>query len=206
MRLVVANIILVVVLFAGCKKEPKYYYFKDQRIRDALNIKESSYFIYRDSTNAEIDTVVMGILSNYFAEKQDYGDDKFETLWAGAKYSSLGTRYRIGAWAFTRDTDKISGFIGSPNSYDVEILELPFTKNKTFFPYGDKIVKYVNYYPSFTLNNNMYEDVYEVTTSSIEEQFYFRSYFSLKSGLVKYAIQKGNSYHSYELIDYKIIR
>ena len=204
MKLALVNIILVIVLFASCKKEPKYYYFKDQRIRDALNIKQGSYFIYKDSVNGELDTAIITRYSNYFVTKHDNGDNQFEYIAIGQE-NYMTDKYSFGATALPVAYDHINASIGF-DSPQVEMLELPFVKGKTYIPYNGVVVIYVNYYPSFTLNNNFYEDVYEVTTSYTKEQFHFHSYFSLKSGLIKYTIQKENSYGSYELIDSKIIR
>ncbi len=214
MKLVVLNTILVVVLFAGCKKEPKKHYITDQRLRDALNIKKGSYFVYKDSATNGLDTLTAKPSSSFMYEDRAQGLGFFETVQLIIEKGEYQIGFNVGQ--YISSMNKIRGYIrfDLSKSYSGFVFtELPFTVGKQLnFGNGATYncsATYTTYHDSINIDGKNYKGVYEVHAKNWNDPndtIYLYSLFSLTDALLKYSWGNNTEGKTYFLIDSKIIR
>ena len=194
MRLVVANIILVIVLFAGCVKQ-KTYYIKSAMLREAATIKEGSYFIYRDSLTGFEDSFNVYYYIN--TTKNYQGDD------ARIQEFIIGTMHNI-------DSSKNLGyFIDAKVILDKEWLNFTYYESGIRWnsvPLTDPITShqdiktlFIEKRENYVLNTINYGTVF-IYQSIDSSNKYIKSYYSPSHGLVKFEANNNSFHKTYELV------
>lgn len=191
------------ILLASCIKnnDPQltatYRSITDQRLRDAATVKEGSYFIYQDSATGGIDS--FGV--TYFAQTTVYNqdDNTNNEVIVYKSYDSVqgpGTIPTIDIGAY-RDEVNAAIYLNGQNA-DGFLMRLPFVVNSTKSDNGIDVTN-VQYYASYQVLGNTYNDVYESISKKWSYTATLHSWFSQQSGLIKFTISDSNLHCTYLL-------
>lgn len=179
--------------------------FIPQELKDYIEFKPGTWWLYRDSLKGTLDTMRVTSHSNYYYEgKLSYNQAPCHCEYLGVKmtfdYDQADYSYGVStAWASKTDINKNLVTIGKHNvtmSFGTHIyMAYPFTiGNQGFTSYGNEydLAKIENRYD--TLYG--YSDVVEVSNSLNKFEFYrpTRSYFARHIGLIRYEVPDSNKY------------
>jgi hypothetical protein len=212
---------LLCFVIAGCKKEELYKVnLKSAELRRATNIKEGSYFIYKNTFNGTLDSFWVYHYSN------DYGAvPHSETAYERISYrmqDALGNSMNFSYSQYKYNSrETIVVFINDEISF-IPVLMIPFSENKEILSTDSDSSKtglqMRKIYSSLTVNGKSYSDVYEVYAyhteliNNIQDTvLLIHSFISLDAGLVKFTYHKKDSpsliaQGSWEIEKSKIVR
>lgn len=200
MKTLIAGCIVIAALIAGCKKkETPFYPIEDQRLKEGVDFKQGSYFIYRDSASGHEDSLFISFAIEAVTYDDIRGADYEEKSFALVdSHTDIARTFSAGGF---KNTDRISGpgtYFGE-NIKDIVYVRLPFPENTKMVNEGSTYM-YKRHHPVFSVAGRQYEDVYEVEISN--SYTFLHTYYSLKSGLIRYVSPHGTG----ELVRQHIVR
>ncbi len=191
--------ILLFIFLSACTKK-KEHYITDQRLRNALNLQDSSYLVYKDSASGVVDTVVVEAHTHSIYEDRAQGTGDYEFIHVHFRSNN---DWLLHGFICGQYSPWMNTIIAMIKGVYCRVLVLPFNATETAKWHDGVLHTNVAYHESLQVQNKHYFHVYETTATS--DGFYFRSYMSLESGIVQYSIKKDNEYKTFYLIDAKII-
>lgn len=187
------------------KKKHISYHIENVTIREALEIKDGSYFIYIDSISGAIDS---GYVNGQHSIQiyNDLGDYSFESLGYLLNLSSFKLSFSsyYAVWpggtslinfALTGDTVGYSQMVALSTPFNINDHE-----NKSYLSW-----KSVWHYDTLQIRNKLYHDVYEYLVV-YTNGFSFNSFYSPSEGLVKFRMKESSVEKIWELEKSEILR
>lgn len=185
-RIICAAVLSGVLMLQSCKEPaPTFIPISSQSLRDAMNMKANSYFIFRDSATGRLDSFVASEPSKVVAlwgydntNNEQISYDLYGPEGAPIEQISVvANRSWIGI--ALSGTHALSG---------VAVLD-PFSINATVHWTGDvdDYARAIRYSPSLNIEGIGYQDVYETesfNTSTPGRRM--QTWFSAKSGLIMF--------------------
>lgn len=202
--------LLISCLLLGCmnsckQKDTPYYPITDQRLRDAVNIKPGSYFVYLDSVTNITDSFTV-----ITYDKRDYHEPNCDCTYEEISYvAEDNAPFPAGNISVGAHTSFLNGSVHYLNGiFDaVNYAELPF-KAGTSSGTSSIQHEYIAYYPTYLILGKTYTDVYAVKTTGLNQgatEYILYSWYSLQSGLIRFTTSNSNGYHVWQLIRSKIL-
>lgn len=207
-------IIAIVHFTQACGNKIEKHPITNQKLKEALTVKDSSYFVYIDSLSGITDS---GYVNNYINEmsvRERFGDERYDVEYI-QYYLSFPNKYfyflcegeennnNFRSYGIVRynDIHKMEACSFHPLIYLSSILQYDFQDSKSF---------HLNYYDSLKVRNTTYYEVLESKNiSSIQTPdsiLTIQLFYSVKTGLIKYKTTSGVDIHIWELDRYNRIK
>jgi hypothetical protein len=186
---------IALVLVISCKgKEHSNPIFPitNQQLRDAVNIREGSYFVYVDSNTNTVDS--FGRVTYDSGLVLNTGANQDNEIIAYAMHDQGLNAIGIGA---TRDGISGNSGILSQGFTNFMAMKFPFEEGKTVKSATGATFSYLNHLASFTVLNKTYNDVYEVESNYQGKTFH--TWYSGLSGLIRFKYEHDSDVHVWNL-------
>jgi hypothetical protein len=201
------KILLLPLLYfvtAGCKKEELYQVsLKSTELRRANNIKQGSYYIYKNTLNGTIDSFWVYYFNNKY-NATPHSKTAYESISYGIQDASNNTLLFDYSTQFKYKNCETISLSINKEWFLIPVLMIPFNENtesiSTDSDSSKTGLQMRNAYPSLIINGHPYADVYEVyafktqLVDNIQDTvLLIHSFISLETGLVKFTYHKKNS-------------
>lgn len=203
----------MLALLFGCSKKLKTVYITDPELLKAGNIREGSYFIFRDSTTGILDSYYVSYFNRYFKQPDEslgivQPDEEYETIqYSISRDNNIVVSCQTGYYATFTYVFPRPGWSPLP---PLRVLRVPFTITEDI-RHGYNQVN-VAWHDELWINGIKRKNVYETQGLQIDSLAgtaaeTLRMFYSPDEGLVKFCYTSYDSvYKVLELERSKIIR
>lgn len=195
---------LLSFIIAGCKKEElNKVNLKSNELRKALNTKEGSYFVYKNTLNGALDSFWVNYFSNDYnaAPNSKTAYESISYSMQDASYNTLSFDYSN---RFKYNNCETMSLSINKEWFLIPVLMIPFNENteslSTDSDSSKTGLQMRKLYSSLTINGRSLSDVYEVYAFNTElvnniqdTVLLIHSFISMDAGLVKFTYRKKGS-------------
>ena len=185
------NAILLVagcIELSSCNRDPKpeFISIASQSLRDAVDLKAGSYYIFRDSASGNLDSFYASSNSTKTVAHWGYDNTDNEQIYYDLYGPSSSPNSHIG---ITTNRSWVGVAFSGDQSISGLVMFDPFQVGMNVHWVGDEgtYATAVNYYHTLTVEGFQHQDVYELESYDTNAPTQrMRTWFSSKTGLIKY--------------------
>lgn len=193
----------VILLTVSCKELITTKRYVNEELKEFLDFKPGSYWIYRDTATGKLDSMY---IANYYSAVSEVSDEKVKNIYEQIHYEQRWGKKTIGV-----------SFDLPPNENETKYHYVNYTgtegPGKYFFGWSDENgfpetnnniphLK-IEYLPLLNVYNTTYSDVIKSESVGLGDEFLNACYLKRNVGIVKFEFADSAVY---ELIRYNIVQ